>query len=52
MPPLYFFLIDVSIFVVRSDVIEVRTSLLIQCVACTEYPYFIVGKCMATSSCE
>jgi hypothetical protein len=36
--PLYFFLIDVSIYAVRSGMInEVGTSLLIQCVACPAY---------------
>jgi protein transport protein SEC24 len=38
MPPVYFFLIDVSISAVRSGMIEVSTSLLAQCIACTAYP--------------
>jgi protein transport protein SEC24 len=33
MPPVYFFLIDVSISAVRSGMIEVSTSLLAQCIA-------------------
>lgn len=34
MPPVYFFLIDVSISAVRSGMIEVSASLLAQCMAC------------------
>jgi len=35
MPPVYFFLIDVSISAVRSGMIEVSTLLLTQCATCT-----------------
>lgn len=37
MPPVYFFLIDVSISAVRSGMIEVNTLLLFQCMDCTAY---------------
>lgn len=38
MPPVYFFLIDVSISAVRSGMIAVSTLLLLaQCVACTAF---------------
>ena len=37
MPPVYFFLIDVSISAVRSGMIEVCSLLLAQCVPCTAF---------------